>query len=60
MLPNRNVRSRSWFANALIIAFIFLVLANLVSTLLQCGVGSCADDPVKYEGWLWLRSRLGF
>lgn len=60
MLPNREVRSRSWFANGLVIAFILLVLGNLVSTLLECGVGPCADDPVKYEGWLWLRSRFGF
>ncbi|QWD61411.1 disulfide bond formation protein B [Polynucleobacter sp. MWH-UH25E] len=60
MLPNRDVRSRSWFANALIIAFILLVLGNLVSTLLECGIGACADDPSKYEGWLWLRSRFNF
>jgi disulfide bond formation protein DsbB len=60
MLPNRDVRSRSWFANILIIAFILLVFGNLVSTLLECGVGACADDPSRYEGWLWLRSRFGF
>ena len=60
MLPNRDVRSRSWFANILIIAFILLVFGNLVSTLLECGVGACADDPSRYEGWLWLRSRFDF
>ena len=60
MLPNRDVRSRSWFANILIIAFILLVFGNLVSTLLECGVGACADDPSRYEGWLWLCSRFGF
>lgn len=60
MLPNRDVRSRSFFANSLIIVFILLVLANLVSTLLECGIGPCADDPVKYAGWLWLRARFGF
>ena len=60
MLPNRDVRSRSWFANTLVIVFILLVLGNLVSTLLECGIGPCADDPVRYDGWLWLRSRLGF
>ena len=59
MLPNREVRSRSWFANALVIAFILLVFGNLVSTLLECGIGPCADDPVRYDGLLWLRSRLG-
>lgn len=60
MLPNRDVRSRSWFANTLVIVFILLVLGNLVSTLLECGIGACADDPVRYDGWLWLRARLGF
>ncbi len=60
MLPNREVRSRSLFANALVIIFIFLVFANLVSTLLECGIGPCADDPVKYDGWHWLRARFGF
>jgi disulfide bond formation protein DsbB len=60
MLPNRDVRSRSLFTNALIIMFILIVFANLLSTLLECGLGPCADDPVKYDGWLWLRSRLGF
>ena len=60
MLPNRDVRSRSLLANTLVILFIILVFANLASTLLQCGLGPCADDPVKYEGWLWLRTRFGF
>ena len=60
MLPNRNVRSHTWFANTLVILFIVLVLGNLVSTLLECGIGPCADDPVRYEGWFLLRSRFGF
>jgi len=60
MLPNRDVRSQSLFANSLVILFIILVFTNLTSTLLECGTGSCADDPVKYEGWIWLRSRFGF
>ena len=60
MLPNREVRSRSFSANSLIILFILLVFANLISTLLECGVGSCADDPVRYDGWLWLRSYFKF
>ena len=60
ILPNREVRSRSLFANVLVMIFILLVAGNLISTLLECGVGSCADDPVKYEGWLWLRNRFGF
>jgi len=60
MLPNGEVRSRSVIANTLIFIFILLVAANLISTLLECGVGPCADDPVKYEGWIWLRNRFGF
>ncbi|CDO47444.1 disulfide bond formation protein B [Bartonella henselae] len=29
--------------------FVFLIAANLVSTVLECGTGQCADDPVRYE-----------
>ncbi|WP_336288163.1 MULTISPECIES: disulfide bond formation protein B [unclassified Bartonella] len=29
--------------------FVFLIAANLVSTILECGSGQCADDPVEYE-----------
>ncbi|CAG2378447.1 disulfide bond formation protein [Burkholderia sola] len=25
------------------------IIANLVSTLLECGGGQCASDPVVYE-----------
>ncbi len=60
MLPNRDIRSRSLFSSTLIIIFALLVLGNLVSTLLECGIGPCADDPVKYDGWIWLRNRFGF
>ncbi len=60
MLPNRDVRSHSVFANTLIILFIVLVFANLASTLLECGIGPCADDPIKYDGWILLRTRFGF
>jgi len=34
--------------------FVLLIAGNLVSTLLECGPGACADDPVSYE---WLRAR---
>ena len=33
------------------LAFVLIVLANLVSTLLECGLTQCADNPVSY---LWL------
>ncbi|WP_208436183.1 disulfide bond formation protein B [Bartonella phoceensis] len=29
--------------------FVFLIAANLLSTILECGGGQCADDPVRYE-----------
>jgi disulfide bond formation protein DsbB len=60
MLPNRDVRSRTWLANALVMVFMVLVFANLASTLLECGIGPCADDPIQYDGWIWLRTRFGF
>lgn len=31
--------------------FVLVVAANLVSTLLECGFGACADNPTRYE-WL--------
>lgn len=31
--------------------FLILVAGNLVSTLLECGFGSCPDDPI---GYMWL------
>lgn len=60
MLPNRDVRSRSWFANTLVILFILLVLGNHISTLLECGIDPCDDTPTKYKGWIWLRAYFGF
>jgi disulfide bond formation protein DsbB len=60
MLPNREVRSRSVMTRILMLLFMLVVLANLVSTLLECGIGPCANDPVHYDGWLWLRARFHF
>jgi len=60
MLPNGEVRSRSWFSNLLVVIFILLVLANLISALAECGLGPCADNPVNYDGWTLLRFRFGF
>lgn len=59
MLPSGGVRNRSWIAKALVIWFILLVLANVISTLLECGIGPCADDPATYDGLHWLRQRIG-
>jgi disulfide bond formation protein DsbB len=60
MLPSSGVRNHGWFAKAMVIWFILLVLANVLSTLLECGIGPCADDPVTYDGFHWLRQRIGF
>jgi disulfide bond formation protein DsbB len=35
------------------LSFLVIVLGNLISTLLECGLTQCADDPVRY---LWLDS----
>ena len=59
MLPNGGVRSRHQVTNFVVILFVLLVLANLISTLLECGLGACPDDPVGYQGWLWLKSHFG-
>ena len=37
------------FASLAVWLVIVLVALNVVSTLLQCGFGACADDPVVYE-----------
>lgn len=29
--------------------FVLLIAANLISTVLECGAGQCADNPVGYE-----------
>jgi disulfide bond formation protein DsbB len=29
--------------------FLLLIAANLVSTVLECGGGQCADNPIIYE-----------
>ena len=60
LLPNRDVRSRSGITNFAIVLFVLLVFSNLLSTLLECGGGACPDDPIRYEGLLWLRSHFNF
>ena len=36
--------------------FFTVVLANLVSTLLECGLSACPSDPTQYLGWESIRS----
>ena len=59
MLPSGEVRSRHWFSNTLVIVFCLLVFGNLMSTLLECGIGACNDNPMRYDGLDWLRSKVG-
>lgn len=44
-------RNAGRFARLIMWLFLLLVIANMGSTLLECGFGECADDPV---GYLWL------
>ena len=37
------------FAHAAIWLVIALTAANVISTLLECGFGACADNPIDYE-----------
>ncbi|MBX6964275.1 disulfide bond formation protein B [Alcaligenes faecalis] len=49
-----GVRKMSFFlglGKAVTVLFIVLIAGNLVSTLLECGFGQCADNPVSYQ-WL--------
>ncbi|OJA84451.1 disulfide bond formation protein B [Burkholderia ubonensis] len=48
--PRSTVRA-NWLGNAAVVAFAMLIAANLFSTLLECGLGQCADNPIAYE-WL--------
>ncbi|MPV70220.1 disulfide bond formation protein B [Burkholderia sp. BE17] len=41
--------SMSLFGRIAMAIFAFVTIANLISTLLECGGGQCADDPVQYE-----------
>ncbi|AJY11588.1 disulfide bond formation protein B [Burkholderia dolosa] len=37
------------FNHVAVAVFAILIVANLASTLLECGVGQCDDNPVRYE-----------
>ncbi len=39
--PGRTIR-------AIIILFLVLILANLISTFVECGISACPDNPVGY------------
>jgi len=40
--PTSGAQALGWL-------FVFIVLANAVSTLLECGFGPCPDNPTGYE-----------
>ncbi|WP_295391761.1 disulfide bond formation protein B [uncultured Thiodictyon sp.] len=44
-------RRHGWLAGMVLVVFTLLIAANLVSTLLECGISQCPDDPVGYE-WI--------
>lgn len=44
-------QSRGRIVALTMLGFVAIVLANLVSTLLECGLTQCPDDPVSY---MWL------
>lgn len=46
-----DARPVSGVARAIMWLFFLLVAGNMASTLLECGFGSCPDNPVSY---LWL------
>jgi len=47
--PGNPPQHDGGFASFAVWLVIALVALNVVSTLLQCGFGACADDPVVYE-----------
>lgn len=50
--PNESGRPiASRFTGIAMLLFLLIVAGNLVSTLLECGLTQCADDPTRY---LWL------
>jgi disulfide bond formation protein DsbB len=51
--PREHARAPSTLAAASLWLFALLIAGNLASTLLECGVGPCADNPTVYD---WLHS----
>jgi len=59
IIPDGGTRSRHWLAQTLAGWFVVLLIGNLLSTLLQCGIGPCADNPIRYDGFDLLRRWIG-
>lgn len=55
-LPNSTdsaaaARPFGWPVGIAVMLFVLLIAGNLVSTLLECGLSQCPDNPVSYE-WI--------
>ena len=55
---NTRPQSRGRIVALTMLGFVAIVLANLVSTLLECGLTQCPDDPVSYMWLDALKSRF--
>ena len=49
MIARRHHPVAGAFATTAVWLVIGLTALNVVSTLLECGFGACADNPVVYE-----------
>lgn len=49
--------NRNAFATVVIAGFVFILAANLLFTLLECGLTQCPDDPTGYLILDWWRGR---
>ena len=48
---DNRLQHRGRISAFIMLAFVGIILANLISTFLECGLTQCPDDPVRY---LWL------
>jgi len=46
---NQVVPTTNRWIQALMVFFLILILANILSTLLECGLGVCPADPIDYR-----------
>ena len=49
-------RNLGKWPRTVMVLFLLVVMANLVSTLLECGLSECPSDPVKYQGLEYIKS----
>ncbi len=54
--PSAGERKMTRWVKFLLGVFLIVVLANLVSTLLECGFSECPSDPTRYLGLDAIRS----